>query len=50
MPKKEQEEIGWAAGQVKCDVCGYEWTAVRPEELDKLQCPNCGNMVNFENI
>lgn len=34
----------------KCDLCGYKWVAVRPEGLTKLECPNCGNMVNFENI
>jgi hypothetical protein len=36
--------------QVKCDLCGKEWTAVRPEGLVKLECPECGNMVYFENI
>lgn len=35
---------------VKCDICGYQWVAVRPEGLTKLECPNCGNMVQFENI
>lgn len=35
---------------VKCDLCSHEWVAVRPEGLDELECPNCSNMVNFENI
>ena len=38
------------ASKVKCDLCEYEWIAVRPEGLTKLECPNCHNMVNFENI
>ena len=35
---------------VKCDLCGKEWLAVRPEGIIKLECPNCHNNVNFENI
>lgn len=35
---------------VKCDLCGYEWVAVRPAGLIKLECPNCGNVVYFENL
>lgn len=35
---------------VKCDLCAKEWVAVRPEDVEKLECPNCGNMVHFENI
>ena len=35
---------------VKCDLCGFEWIAVRPLGLDKLECKQCGNMVHFENI
>jgi hypothetical protein len=36
--------------QVKCDLCGKEWVAVRPEGVDKLQCPSCNNTVFFENL
>jgi len=35
---------------VKCDLCTKEWVAVRPEGLTQLECPNCGNMVHFENV
>ena len=35
---------------VKCDLCGKEWVAVRPLGLIKLECPNCKNMVQFENV
>lgn len=35
---------------VKCDLCGKEWIAVRPEGLTELECPNCENMVQFENV
>jgi len=34
---------------VQCDLCGFEWTAVRPLGLEKLECTRCGNMVHFEN-
>lgn len=36
--------------KVKCDLCGHEWIAVRPEGLVKLECPNCNNLVSFENV
>ena len=35
---------------VKCDLCNHEWVAVRPEGLEKLECPKCNNIANFENI
>ena len=35
---------------VQCDLCSHQWVAVRPAGLIKLECPNCGNMVNFTNI
>ncbi len=35
---------------VKCDICNHEWVSVRPEGLTELECPNCSNMVQFENI
>ena len=38
------------ASEVRCDLCSYEWIAVRPVGLDKLECPNCGNVSYFENI
>ena len=44
--KQEKYEVS----QVKCDLCGYEWVAVRPLGLEKLECSNCENMVYFENI
>jgi uncharacterized phage protein (TIGR01671 family) len=40
----------WEVSQVKCDLCGKEWTAVRLQGLQKLECPNCKNMVLFENL
>lgn len=36
--------------KVKCDLCAKEWVAVRKEGLIELECPNCGNMVHFENV
>lgn len=37
--------------KVKCDLCSYEWTAIRPAiGLAKLECPKCSNMVYFENV
>jgi hypothetical protein len=44
--KKDPHEVS----KVKCDLCGKEWIAVRPEGLTELECPNCENMVQFENV
>jgi len=35
---------------VKCDICTYEWIAVRPLGLVELECLNCANMTGFENV
>ena len=48
--KLAEYEGKWEASSVKCDLCSHEWVAVRPEDLIKLECPNCGNMVTFGNI
>lgn len=44
----EDNEKGWLGSQVKCDLCGHEWTAVYHESSDRLECSNCGNMVMFD--
>lgn len=40
----------WDASLVECDLCSHDWVSVRPFGLEKLECPNCENMVYFENI
>ena len=40
----------WETSLVKCDLCSHEWVAVRPEGLTEIECPNCENIVHFENI
>jgi len=50
MEKEQMVEAHYEVSKVKCDLCGKEWVAVRTEGLTKLECPNCGNMVNFENV
>ena len=44
------DKVGYEASLVKCDLCNYKWVAVRIVGLELLQCPNCRNMVNFENV
>lgn len=36
--------------KVICDLCNYSWVSVRPLGTKKLECPNCNNLVNFENV
>jgi len=43
----EENEEGWTADYIQCDLCNHKWTSVYPEELDRLECPNCNNMVTF---
>jgi hypothetical protein len=46
IPKMDPYE----ASKVKCDLCGRTWIAVRPEGLERLECPTCHNMVTFDNL
>lgn len=43
-------QTGWCGEFVRCDLCGHKWSAVFPEELDRIQCPNCKQFVGFEII
>lgn len=46
MPDKKE----WCSDLVECDLCTKQWRAVYHIDSDKLECPNCGNMVHFEII
>jgi hypothetical protein len=48
--EEEDNEDGWTANYIQCDLCSHKWTAVYLTELDKLECPNCTNMVIFDNL
>ena len=45
-----EEMIKWLGEYVQCDLCNHKWTAVFPKTVEKLECPNCKNMVTFEII
>jgi hypothetical protein len=45
-----EENSPHEASEVKCDACSYTWIAVRPLDTEQLECPNCSNTTNFENI
>lgn len=47
---KEDRISGWNASMVMCDLCTHKWVAVRPENTNKLECPNCKNVGGFEDI
>jgi len=42
----EEAEI-WASNLVECDLCTYRHVAVYICDNEKLECPNCSNMVTF---
>ena len=46
----EDNEEGWTADYVQCDLCSHKQTAVYPAELDRIECPECSNMVMFEKL
>lgn len=36
--------------KVECCICKHSWVAVRPKGVERLECPNCKCMVDFENV
>jgi hypothetical protein len=44
------EEESFKGEKVKCDLCSHQWIAVYHEDTEKLECPNCENLANFEPI
>ena len=43
-------ETGWTANYIECDLCSHKWISVYTAQLDKLECPNCTNIVTFKII
>lgn len=35
---------------VKCCLCSYEWVDKNSKSKEKLNCPNCRNLVNYEKL
>ena len=48
--EEEEDDELYETSMVRCDLCGYEWVAVRPSGIEKLQCPQCLYLARFENI
>lgn len=48
MTKPEKADKNWIGSKVKCDLCGYAWVAVYHKSSEKLECPNCKNMVYYD--
>ena len=46
----EDNKKGWIGAKVKCDLCVFEWIAVRHKNSERLECKNCGNMAHFEEV
>lgn len=46
----EDEEEVWLSGSMGCYLCSREWVAVFHVESERLECPDCGNMVDVEHI
>lgn len=46
----EEQKASWNAEHVQCDLCSHKWVGVYPEDLDRIECPNCNNMVMFEKL
>jgi len=45
-----EDEKGWCANYIECDICTHKWTSVYHIDCDKLECPNCHNMVDYSII
>jgi DNA-directed RNA polymerase subunit RPC12/RpoP len=46
----EDNEKGWTANHIQCDLCSHKWVAVYPADLERIECPECNNMVMFEKL
>ena len=46
----ENNEGGWTANYVQCDLCSHKWVGVYPAKLERLECPNCSNIAMFEQL
>ena len=46
----QKREIGHVASKVQCSLCSFYWIAVRPNGVEKLECPNCKNVCSYEDI
>lgn len=46
----ENIKEGFCACKVKCNICTHVWIATYHNTVDKLQCPHCDNMTEFEII
>lgn len=44
----EENDSSYTANLVECDLCTHQWTAVYHADLKKLECPNCENIVYFD--
>tara|TARA_R110000744_G_scaffold195512_1_gene314537 strand:+ start:4084 stop:4227 length:144 start_codon:yes stop_codon:yes gene_type:complete len=44
------KRTGFVASMVECDICTHKWTAVFPYGAEKLECPNCLIVANFDEI
>jgi ribosomal protein S27E len=45
-----EEVKAWCSETVKCMICTHQWVAVYPASCDRLECPHCGNLTDFEII
>lgn len=34
--------------RIECDICTHTWEAVFEEDAEKIECPHCENMANFD--
>lgn len=42
---EEEPQAGWTAAIVRCVLCNTTWTAMFHISCERLECPECGNMV-----
>lgn len=50
MTAEDKQNDGWKGAAVKCDVYTHQWIAVYYSSSEKLECPNCRELRNFDEI
>jgi hypothetical protein len=47
---KERNIELWVSEKIECYLCGHSWIAVYIYTTERLECPKCHNMIQYDFI